>query len=90
MDRYNHKTTEKKWQEYWQLNKSYKAPIDKNKPKFVHCKVLQPASQEPRWIFASMFTRLVHRKAPSSKFTVIRRRYYSRMIGRGVCSELSN
>ena len=32
--RYNFKTTEKKWQDYWDLNKSFKAKIDPNKKKF--------------------------------------------------------
>ncbi|MDC3400445.1 leucine--tRNA ligase [Candidatus Pelagibacter ubique] len=32
--RYNFKTTEKKWQDYWDLNKSFKAKIDPNRKKF--------------------------------------------------------
>ena len=32
--RYNFKTTEKKWQDYWNLNKSFKAKIDPNRKKF--------------------------------------------------------
>ena len=33
--RYNFKTTEKKWQDYWDLNKSFKAKIDPNKKKIL-------------------------------------------------------
>jgi len=32
--RYNFKIIEKKWQEYWELNKTFKAKITKNKKKF--------------------------------------------------------
>ena len=34
MDRYNFKTVEKKWQTFWEENKSFKSEIDKNKKKF--------------------------------------------------------
>ena len=34
MDRYNFKSVEKKWQNFWEDNKSFKASIDKNKKKF--------------------------------------------------------
>ncbi len=34
MRRYNFKDTEKKWQEYWEKNKSFKAEKNKNKKKF--------------------------------------------------------
>ncbi len=34
MDRYNFKTVEKKWQEFWDKNKTFKSKIDKNKKKF--------------------------------------------------------
>ena len=34
MDRYNFKKVEKKWQEYWEKNKSFKSEIDKKKKKF--------------------------------------------------------
>ena len=34
MERYNFKTVEKKWQEFWKKNNSFKAKIDKNKKKF--------------------------------------------------------
>ena len=34
MDRYNFKTVEKKWQEFWDKNKTFKSKIDKNKEKF--------------------------------------------------------
>ena len=34
MDRYNFKTVEKKWQTFWEENKSFKSDIDKNKKKF--------------------------------------------------------
>jgi len=34
MERYNFKKTEKKWQNYWDKNKSFKCKIDKNKKKF--------------------------------------------------------
>ncbi len=32
--RYDYKTIEKKWQNYWDENESFKVEIDKNKPKF--------------------------------------------------------
>lgn len=31
---YNHQAIEKKWQKYWEDNKTFKAEIDKNKPKY--------------------------------------------------------
>lgn len=31
---YNHRAIEKKWQKYWEDNKTFKAEIDKNKPKY--------------------------------------------------------
>ena len=34
MDRYNFKTTEKKWQSYWDDKKVFRAKLDKNKKKF--------------------------------------------------------
>ncbi len=34
MERYNFKKTEKKWQDYWEKNKSFKSKIDNNKKKF--------------------------------------------------------
>ena len=34
MDRYNFKLVEKKWQKFWEKNKSFSAKIDKNKKKF--------------------------------------------------------
>ena len=34
MERYNYKKTEKKWQDYWHKNKSFKCEIDNNKKKF--------------------------------------------------------
>ncbi len=34
MDRYNFKLVEKKWQEYWEKNKSFVSKIDKLKKKF--------------------------------------------------------
>ena len=34
MDRYNFKVVEKKWQSYWQENKSFKTSLDPNKKKF--------------------------------------------------------
>ena len=34
MERYNFKKTEKKWQDYWDKNKSFKCEINKNKKKF--------------------------------------------------------
>jgi len=34
MERYNFKKTEKKWQDYWEKNKSFKCEINKNKKKF--------------------------------------------------------
>ncbi len=34
MDRYNFKVVEKKWQSYWQKNKSFKTSLDLNKEKF--------------------------------------------------------
>ena len=33
-DRYNFKTTEEKWQKFWQEKKVFKSKLDKNKPKF--------------------------------------------------------
>jgi len=34
MERYNYKKTEKKWQDYWHKNKSFKCKIDNKKKKF--------------------------------------------------------
>ena len=34
MDRYNFKSTEEKWQKFWQKNKTFKSTIDKDKKKF--------------------------------------------------------
>ena len=34
MDRYNFKKIEKKWQNFWTKNKSFKSKIDKKKKKF--------------------------------------------------------
>ncbi len=34
MERYDHKRIEKKWQEYWERNKTFKAVIDPKKPKY--------------------------------------------------------
>ncbi len=34
MAEYNHLAIEKKWQKYWDENKTFKAEIDKNKPKY--------------------------------------------------------
>tara|TARA_B100000989_G_scaffold246727_1_gene193940 strand:+ start:1613 stop:4147 length:2535 start_codon:yes stop_codon:yes gene_type:complete len=34
VDRYNFKTVEKKWQEFWDKNKTFKSDIDKKKEKF--------------------------------------------------------
>ncbi len=34
MAEYNHQAIEKKWQKYWEDNKTFKAEIDKNKPKY--------------------------------------------------------
>ena len=34
MDRYNFKSVEEKWQNFWQENKTFKVKIDKNKKKF--------------------------------------------------------
>ena len=34
MDRYNFKLIEKKWQDYWRENKSFKTQVDKSKKKF--------------------------------------------------------
>ena len=33
-NRYNFKTTENKWQKFWELEKTFKSEIDKSKPKF--------------------------------------------------------
>ena len=33
MERYNFKTTEEKWQNYWNKNKSFKTSLDKTKKK---------------------------------------------------------
>ena len=42
MERYNFKNVEKKWQEFWDKNKSFKSSLDKAKKKFL------PAVKEPR------------------------------------------
>ena len=34
MERYNFKKTEKKWQDYWDKNKSFNCEIDNKKKKF--------------------------------------------------------
>ena len=34
MERYNFKTVEKKWQKFWDKNKTFKKKINKNKKKF--------------------------------------------------------
>ena len=34
MERYNFKIVEKKWQDFWKKNNSFKAKIEKNKKKF--------------------------------------------------------
>ena len=34
MDRYNFKTTETKWQKYWEKNNTFKSKLDKKKKKF--------------------------------------------------------
>jgi leucyl-tRNA synthetase len=34
MERYNFKTVEKKWQNFWDNNKTFVAHVDKNKKKF--------------------------------------------------------
>ena len=34
MERYNFKIVEKKWQDFWKENNSFKAKIEKNKKKF--------------------------------------------------------
>ena len=34
MDRYNFKSTEEKWQKFWEKNKTFKSSINKNKKKF--------------------------------------------------------
>ena len=34
MERYNFKIVEKKWQDFWQKNHSFKSSVDKKKPKF--------------------------------------------------------
>ncbi len=34
MDKYQHQTIEKKWQQYWEENKIFEVKEDKNKPKF--------------------------------------------------------
>ena len=34
MERYNFKDIEKKWQDHWETNQSFKTEVDKNKPKF--------------------------------------------------------
>ena len=40
MERYNFKIVEKKWQEFWSQNQTFKSEINKDKKKF-----LTPASQ---------------------------------------------
>ena len=34
MERYNFKTVEKKWQDFWDQNKTFKSEIKKNQKKF--------------------------------------------------------
>jgi leucyl-tRNA synthetase len=34
VERYNFKTVEEKWQQYWQKEKTFSTKIDKNKKKF--------------------------------------------------------
>ena len=34
MTRYNFKTTEQKWQKYWEINKTFKSKVDNLKKKF--------------------------------------------------------
>jgi len=34
MERYNFKDIEKRWQDHWETNQSFKTEVDKNKPKF--------------------------------------------------------
>ena len=34
MERYNFKKVEKKWQKFWEENKSFKCKVDKSKKKF--------------------------------------------------------
>ena len=34
MERYNFKVVEEKWQNYWQINKSFKSEYNKSKKKF--------------------------------------------------------
>ena len=38
MERYNFKIVEKKWQAYWDKNKSFKSKIDKKKKNFTALK----------------------------------------------------
>ena len=38
VDRYNFKTVEEKWQNYWHKNKSFKTDLDKNKKNFTALK----------------------------------------------------
>ena len=35
MKRYNPKDIEPKWQKYWDVNQTYEADLDSNKPKFI-------------------------------------------------------
>ena len=35
MERYNFKVIEKKWQNFWEKNKSFKTKINKNKKNFI-------------------------------------------------------
>jgi leucyl-tRNA synthetase len=35
MERYNFKTVEKKWQNFWDNNKTFVAQLDKNKKNFI-------------------------------------------------------
>ena len=34
MEKYDHEKIEKKWQKYWDKNKTFKAEIDQSKPKY--------------------------------------------------------
>ena len=44
---YNYKEIEKKWQQYWRENHTYKCEIDNSRPKFY---VLQVCTWDIRWV----------------------------------------
>ena len=48
MNRYNFKLVEKKWQDYWKKNKTYKSSLNKDKKKFTLKRFDKPSSINTR------------------------------------------